>query len=224
VEDVKLKNTSSVKHTYGPVPSRRLRRSLGVDIVPYKICNYDCIYCQLGKTKNKTIERKEYISPTDILSDLREYLKSINPPDYISISGSGEPTLNSSIEEVLAKIIDKINPDKIQVYTVARPPAEDFAFGVNQSQLAECCKLIGNSAEIIANFTRVKYNDHQKSTMKDVLELISRRPCSIEDVVGGLSIQPNEVIKYVDVLISNGCIIELRHSEKIFYTNKKKGV
>ncbi|MBN1365011.1 MAG: radical SAM protein [Syntrophaceae bacterium] len=92
------------KYLYGPVPSRRLGRSLGVDIVPYKTCTYDCIYCQLGKTTNKTTERLDYVPVADILSELKEKLSAGVSCDYISIAGSGEPTLHASI----GKIIDKI--------------------------------------------------------------------------------------------------------------------
>ncbi|MBZ0265407.1 radical SAM protein [bacterium] len=89
---------------YGPVPSHRLGRSLGVDIVPFKTCSYDCIYCQLGRTNNKTIDRMEYVSINDVLDELVVKLRRINPPDYISIAGSGEPTLNSGIGDLILNI------------------------------------------------------------------------------------------------------------------------
>ena len=62
------------KHLYGPVPSRRLGLSLGVDIVPFKTCTLDCVYCQLGKTTCKTLERKEYVPVSEILDELQEVL------------------------------------------------------------------------------------------------------------------------------------------------------
>lgn len=94
-----------MKHTYGPVPSRRLGISLGVDLVPKKICTYDCIYCQIGRTTRQTIERREYVPPRSILRDVREALKEWGDTvDYFAISGSGEPTLNSAIGEVIRGI------------------------------------------------------------------------------------------------------------------------
>ena len=93
----------SYKYIYGPIVSKRLGRSLGVDIVPFKICNYDCLYCQLGRTKNKTNHRKEYVKITDVLQELKLKL-SETTPDYISIVGSGEPTLNSRIGELIKEI------------------------------------------------------------------------------------------------------------------------
>jgi wyosine [tRNA(Phe)-imidazoG37] synthetase (radical SAM superfamily) len=94
-----------VKHVYGPVPSRRLGRSLGIDLVPKKICTYDCIYCQIGKTKNQTIERAEYTPASSILRDVKKALsESGDEIDYIACSGSGEPTLNLAIGEVIQGI------------------------------------------------------------------------------------------------------------------------
>jgi wyosine [tRNA(Phe)-imidazoG37] synthetase (radical SAM superfamily) len=91
-----------VKHVYGPVPSRRLGRSLGIDLVPKKICTYDCIYCQIGRTTRQTIERKEYIPASSILRDCRKALhEGGGTVDYIACSGSGEPTLNLGIGEVI---------------------------------------------------------------------------------------------------------------------------
>ena len=94
-----------MKNIFGPVPSRRLGMSLGVDLIPYKTCSYDCIYCELGKTTEKTILRKEYISKDLLIRHLEEYLSLLqSPPDYITISGSGEPTLNSKIGEIIKEI------------------------------------------------------------------------------------------------------------------------
>ncbi|MBN1254700.1 MAG: radical SAM protein [Deltaproteobacteria bacterium] len=94
-----------MKYTYGPVPSRRLGRSLGVDLVPKKICTYDCIYCQIGRTTHQTIERKEYSPVRFILRDVKETLKEWHDKvDYVAISGSGEPTLNNAIGEVIDEI------------------------------------------------------------------------------------------------------------------------
>jgi len=94
-----------VKYTYGPVPSRRLGLSLGVDVVPRKVCTYNCIYCQVGKTTLHTTERREYIPARSILDDVRESLKDWGDKvDYIAISGSGEPTLNSKLGEIIRGI------------------------------------------------------------------------------------------------------------------------
>lgn len=89
-------------HIFGPVPSRRLGRSLGVDLVPFKTCSYDCIYCQLGQTTRKTTLRQEWVPLEDVLDELKQKLAT--RPDYITLSGSGEPTLYSRLEELIDRI------------------------------------------------------------------------------------------------------------------------
>ena len=92
------------RHLYGPVPSRRLGRSLGIDLVPFKTCTYDCVYCQLGRTTAKTLEREEYVAIEEVLVELEQKLNSGDIPDYISLAGSGEPSLNSGIGDLIRKI------------------------------------------------------------------------------------------------------------------------
>lgn len=93
-------------YLYGPVPSRRLGLSLGVDIVPLKICTFDCVYCQLGRSSTKTLERRKYVPIDAVLAELAGRIRSGLRADYITISGSGEPTLNSG----LGRLIDGIKP------------------------------------------------------------------------------------------------------------------
>ena len=96
--------TGEKKYLYGPVPSRRLGLSLGVDIVPFKVCTLDCIYCQLGKTSKKTLQRREYVPTEAVLTELSHRLAEGLEADFITISGSGEPTLNSQLGEIVAGI------------------------------------------------------------------------------------------------------------------------
>lgn len=91
-------------YVYGPVPSRRLGRSLGVDLVPFKTCSYDCTYCQLGRTTNKTVEPDEYVPADRVLDELGEKLKRGPRPDFIGLAGSGEPTLHARMGEVIAGV------------------------------------------------------------------------------------------------------------------------
>jgi wyosine [tRNA(Phe)-imidazoG37] synthetase (radical SAM superfamily) len=94
-----MDNARPGRHIFGPVPSRRLGRSLGVDVVPFKTCTFDCIYCQLGRTTKKTMERQEWVPIEEILRELRGKLAL--EPDYITIGGSGEPTLYSRIGDLI---------------------------------------------------------------------------------------------------------------------------
>ena len=104
------------KYLFGPVPSRRLGLSLGVDIVPFKVCTLDCVYCQLGKTTEKTIERRYSVPVEDVLSELKERLTCGLKADFITISGSGEPTLNIKLGEVI-KGIKKITRIPVAILT-----------------------------------------------------------------------------------------------------------
>ncbi|MCD6107286.1 MAG: radical SAM protein [Caldisericaceae bacterium] len=93
------------KYIYGPVPSRRLGISLGIDPIPLKVCSFNCIYCEVARTTLLTTERKEYIPSEKILLELKNFLKESNQHiDYITFSGSGEPTLNSKIGYMIKKI------------------------------------------------------------------------------------------------------------------------
>src|SRR4030043_1698001 len=102
---------------YGPVPSRRLGRSLGIDLIPHKICTYDCIYCQIGKTTKKTLLRKEYVPEKEVLEEVKTFLlKGSSSIDYLSLSGSGEPTLHSKIRSII-KTIKEITTIPVAVLT-----------------------------------------------------------------------------------------------------------
>ncbi len=94
--------TSRPRYVFGPVPSRRLGLSLGVDLVPFKTCTHDCIYCQLGRTTTQTAERADYAPVHEVLSQVRSALQNGPTPDAITLAGSGEPTLHSRIGDVLA--------------------------------------------------------------------------------------------------------------------------
>ena len=298
-------------YIYGPVPSRRLGRSLGVDLVPFKTCTYDCIYCQLGRTTNRTTQREVWI-PTDIvITQLKS--KLYTKPDYITISGSGEPTLFSTIGEIICKIkkvtdipiavltngsllwlpevrnslmsadlvlpsldagndqlfryvnrpyqdisfkrileglikfrdeytgmywlevfllsgvttvetwvnelahcIKMIGPDKVQVNTVTRPAVEDFAIPVPTNQLRAIANQLSEKAEIIVN-----HGIHEQygisADLKDVLILLRRRPCSVDDIALGLGLHRNAVLKYIEQLCSQKQV-QVRHTTQgLFY-------
>jgi len=97
------------KYLFGPVPSRRLGMSLGVDLIPKKVCSLDCVYCEVGPTTKLTTERREYILYDKVTSELEHYFANNPDPDYVTFSGSGEPTLNSRIGDVL-QFIKRLKP------------------------------------------------------------------------------------------------------------------
>ena len=305
--------TTTIKeYVYGPVPSRRLGRSLGVDLVPFKTCTYDCIYCQLGRTTHKTTQRKEWVPFDTVIDQVKGKLES--KPDYITLSGSGEPTLHSRIGEVISKIkemtdipiavltngsslwlpevrrslraadlvlpsldagsdclyryinrphpdipfgkmleglvkfrdeyaskywleilllggvttvetqvnalahaIKLIGPDKVHVNTVSRPPVEDFAMAVPLERLKEIASQLLVKTEIIIAKPGVHEQYETSARLQDILALLRRRPCSVEDIALGLGLHENAVVKYVEQLCSQQRVRLEYTSQGLFY-------
>ena len=92
------------QHIFGPVPSRRLGISLGLDVIPFKTCSLDCLYCECGPTNHLTIERQSFFPPALLLNELQSVLPNIPHLDYITFSGSGEPTLNADLGWLIEEI------------------------------------------------------------------------------------------------------------------------
>lgn len=105
------------EHLFGPVPSRRLGMSLGVDLVPHKVCSLNCVYCEVGRTTNLTIERREYVPLKAILAELKNYLDQKPELDYITFSGAGEPLLHNGIGKVISFIKESYPDYKLAVLT-----------------------------------------------------------------------------------------------------------
>ena len=104
---------------FGPIPSRRLGRSLGVNNIPHKVCSYSCIYCQVGRTSNKDIERKEYYNPEEIVKEVSDKLVALTgldeKVDFISIVPDGEPTLDMNLGYLIDLL--KLFGIKVAVFT-----------------------------------------------------------------------------------------------------------
>jgi wyosine [tRNA(Phe)-imidazoG37] synthetase (radical SAM superfamily) len=311
------KEPSERKYVFSPVPSRRLGRSLGVDLVPSKTCSFDCIYCDLGRTTHKTILRESYVKPEEIRRELELTLPALSKkPDYITLSGSGEPTLNQpigeiihnnkdltsislavltngslfSLEEVrkalvgadvvipsldavsdvtfqclnrphpslnikeiisgliqfrnqyrgqiwlevvfcrginddkgeierLKGVIERIQPDRVQLNTPVRPPAEEFAYPLSTSQLEEIRKQLGEKAEIISEFAAPLGEEFNSVKDTEILNLIKRRPCTTEDISKALGLRMDEVMKYLAYLTRTGSIRYRIYEHRCYYEN-----
>ena len=99
-----VKKSLKPQHIFGPVPSRRLGISLGLDIIPFKTCSLNCLYCECGPTNHLTIERQSFFPAGELIEELGSVLPHIPHLDYITFSGSGEPTLNSDLGWMIAEI------------------------------------------------------------------------------------------------------------------------
>jgi len=296
------------------VPSRRLGRSLGVDIVPPKVCSLDCIYCQLAGTTEKTIERKDYVDIEAVLAELKGGLAHGLKADFITISGSGEPTLNSRLGELIdgikkitgipvailtngtllyredvradcaradvvlpsldagdeqtfqkvnqphkgisieklidglcafrsefsgriwlevfiveglntdsvqiAKIrdaIERIRPDKVQLNTAVRPTAQMSVKRVKPEKLRDIATELGENCEVVADFSPGRRGKLAESKVEDVLSMLKRRPCSINDVCSGLGIHRNEALKYITHLKQQGVVDSEKKGGIVFF-------
>ncbi len=91
----------AMKIAFGPVPSRRLGRSLGIDVIPLKTCTYDCIYCQLGPTRRLSIRRRPFRRPQEVVAAVEEALEDRPEVDVLTFSGSGEPTLQLTLKAMI---------------------------------------------------------------------------------------------------------------------------
>ncbi len=298
-------------YVFGPVPSRRLGRSLGVDLVPLKTCSYDCIYCQLGRTTCKTVERKEWVELDTVVRQLERKLDT--GPDYITLSGSGEPTLFSRLDDAIARIkaitdipvavltngsllwqdevrqelaaadlvvpsldagdatmfrlinrphemisfeemldgliacrgqfrgeywlevvvvggynvlepelenlracIERIRPDRVQLNTVTRPPAEQYASRVPPERLQAIAATFSPPAEVIAEFHRVE-SARATAGREEILELLRRRPCSVDDIADGLGIHRTEAIKHLELLSGEELVETTSVDGRLYY-------
>jgi len=286
---------------FGPVPSRRLGRSLGVDCVPFKTCPYDCIYCQLGATTEKSITRRSFVPVDDVLNELAGKLET--NPDYITLAGSGEPTLYAELgllierikqrttipiavltngallscpdvrqallpadlvipsldagdeatfqrvnrphtgvtfeamiegirafraafngalwlevflirgltdndEQVrkIAELARAIGPDQVQLNTVTRPPTEPGTEAVPRQEMERFARFFGGNAEVIAQYGQPSHAPDATAHQHDVLEMLRRRPCTLEDICAGLQIHRAEALKYVNALLEAGAV------------------
>jgi len=160
-----------MKFIYGPVESRRLGLSLGISLNPYKICNFDCVYCQLGGTRQTVSERKAYAPVEDIVSELKFWLaynaQESAKLNFITLSGMGEPTLNTGIGEVI-KEIRKLSPAKVAVITNASKLSEPLV-----RQALVNADLIVPSLDAVDEVTFKKIDRSDSSV-------------HIEDVINGL--------------------------------------
>lgn len=306
---------NTVKYLYGPVPSRRLGRSLGIDLVPHKICTYDCIYCQIGKTTHKTLLRKEYAPAQEVLEEVHRFLKAENAPvDFLSLSGSGEPTLHANIglvikelkelaslpvavitngsllflEEVqqdllkadvvlpsldavspetflkinrplvgfsVEKVIEglvqfrkiyrgkiwleilfcrdvndhpaelnrmreailQIQPDQIHLNTVVRPPSETWAVPLSREEMERIRAFFGAKAILISEFDRHPLTRSEKKVKEEILNILRRRPLSLNDLSRGMGIQQEELRQHLESLLVQGAIRSRQFGNTTYY-------
>lgn len=302
-----------LRYVYGPVPSRRLGLSLGVDVVPLKTCTLNCVYCQLGPTPRPTVERRAYVPVRDVLDDVAVALRERPTPDFVTVSGSGEPTLHSGLGDLIdglrrltripvavitngtllwvpevraacakadvvlpsldagdpetfrrvnrphpeatferllsglkalraeydgqiwlevfivrgitdneeavrriARLAAETQPDRVQLNTAVRPAAKAEVQPVPAERMAALASLFDPPAEVIADYRGPHAGAHQAGA-DAVLEFLSRRPATVEDVAAGLDLKPNEVVKLVTELLRSGAVVQEEKAGRPYY-------
>lgn len=306
-----------MKYLFGPVNSRRLGLSLGIDLLPAKICNFNCIYCEVGPTTVFTCERKEYTPTREIIAEVDSFLATTGQAksiDVFTITASGEPTLHSGLGEIinhlkakttlpvavltngallyredvrqelmhadivipsldaareesfrkinrpaqcakLQEIIDglclfarnfrgelwleillskgindsaedlaalrqaliDIKPAKIQLNTVVRPPLEEFAKPLTETELEEISRQLPGTVEIIADFRKRKRENSRSAQKTELLEMLRRRPCTETDICEALNLDSNSTAQLLKELTASGEIAYSAHMGKIYY-------
>ena len=193
-------------YVFGPIASRRLGISLGVDLVPSKTCPLDCVYCEAGKTTNLTAERREYVPVDKVLEELDAVLAKHPKLDYVTFSGSGEPTLNSRIGDVVKFVKSKYPEYPVCLLTNA------MLFG-DEKLLAEIAdvdlvvpSLDGSNAEEFEKINRpVKGFDFDRFV--DDLERFTKNTKSRVDlelfIVPGINDSDASIARFVDLVQLN---------------------
>ncbi len=298
------KKPEGTRYVYGPVPSRRLGMSLGVDIVPPKICTLDCVYCQVGRTTEKSTTRRDFLDINAVLAELKDRLAQDVAVDYVTIGGSGEPTLNSRLGDLidgirritkipvailtngtllyrpdvradcakadvvvpsldagdaavfqkvnrpapdisidklvdgmrqfrreykgqiwlevfliegintdaeqiakLKRIIEEVRPDKVQVNSAVRPAAEKGIDAIAEERLAAIAQQLGPHCEVIGAAPPARSDRHVQHTRADVISMLKRRPCSVQDICTGLGITRSEALQHLTTLLETGAFV-----------------
>ena len=184
-----------MKYIFGPVFSRRLGLSLGVDLVPHKVCSMDCLYCEVGPTTEKTLERAEYVPLSGVISELREYLSFKPEIDYITFSGYGEPTLFSRLGE-LVDFLKENYPYRLALLTNASLLKRDDVLGEVRRIDVVLPSLDAGSEEVFRKLNRPVASLRLADVVEGIGRLIEETPCKvwIETLfVRGVNDSPEEV-------------------------------
>jgi wyosine [tRNA(Phe)-imidazoG37] synthetase (radical SAM superfamily) len=128
---------------------------------------------------------------------------------------AGMNTLNSDVKKI-ASVVSSINPDRIQLNTAVRPPAEDYVSAVSKEQLEELCQFFHPKAEVIGDYSS-KHVDSFQVNQEQICSMIQRRPCTIDQIVKAFNMHMNEVSKYLEKLTKANKIYSVRKNNDIYY-------
>ncbi|WP_456342975.1 radical SAM protein [Thermovibrio sp.] len=167
-----------MKYVFGPVFSRRLGLSLGVDLVPHKVCSMDCLYCEVGPTTEKTLERAEYVPLSGVISELKDYLSFKPEIDYITFSGYGEPTLFSRLGELIDFLKENYSY-RLALLTNASLLKRDDVLGEVKRIDVVLPSLDAGSEEVFRKLNRPVASLRLADVVEGIGRLIEETPCKV---------------------------------------------
>lgn len=319
-----------MKYLFGPVYSRRLGHSLGIDLLPPKICTLNCVYCEVGPTTELTCDRKEYVPTEEILKEIDQVLgqgAGGQPIDVFTLTAMGEPTLHTGIGKIIAYLksktdkpvavltngtlffdpkvraelsaadivipsldaarqesfervnqpasmvnleqvieglalfrrefrgelwleillvrdmndsledlvalqqaVRKINPTRIQLNTVARPPMDEHARPVTREKMEQAAAMLADGydgrVDILIDFQAIgkkedgkeKQARKQQALVEEIAAMLQRRPCPLEEIDKALHVQDLDLTREcVQMLVDTDRIEKIVHDDKEFY-------
>ena len=313
---------ASRSFVFGPVPSRRLGRSLGIDLLPCKMCSFDCIYCECGPTEHLTVKRFSEPSPNEVLSSLKAFVEAFQLVfDVITFSGSGEPTLyepigdlidlikrdfpsrpvavltngslfmdpsvrasllradivspsldapdealfrkinrphpsltweglvegliafrkeyrgiyrlevllikniNDSHEhlERIANVASRINPDVVDLTTIARPGTVSSLQGLSREEVEKCAEFFKDvPCSIVGGYLKKDVAQERKISPQmletQIVNLLARRPCSLDDLADSLGVPSRDASQILSRLTAERKVLAQEVNGKIFYS------
>jgi wyosine [tRNA(Phe)-imidazoG37] synthetase (radical SAM superfamily) len=157
------------------------------------------------------------ISFEQMLNGLVDFRREFRGEYWLEVFVVGAYTAISGEMAKVAKCVDHIKPDHVQLNTVTRPPAEKYAVGVSSQLLAGLKSIFNCPAEVIADFRGVHRQPEFIAGREDILNMLRRRPCSIDDIADGLRMHRNEVIKYIEELNAENLLEESLTADKLYY-------
>ncbi len=308
---------------FGPVPSRRLGRSLGVDVIPPKTCSYDCIYCESGRTTCLTLQRRVFVPPERVIRDLRRHFADQpGETDVLTLSSAGEPTLYEALGELLpmikksfphlplavltngsllwdpevrkdlsradivipsldavspevfrkinrpcegltieavleglqafrkeyrgrlrvevllvahlndqpteleklARVLEAVGPDSVELNTVVRPPAFPGVAGLSRDEMERALvRFSALNARIIGSYEAGGTCREGGGLERRVLDVLSRRPCNAAEMAQSLSVSLPRMEQAIEALLKSGSITAYRHEGILYYGPASRG-
>jgi wyosine [tRNA(Phe)-imidazoG37] synthetase (radical SAM superfamily) len=152
-----------------------------------------------------------------MLAGLVEFRRRFAKPIWLEVLLLRHLTATTTQLEKISYLVERINPDRVQLNTATRPPSEDFATAVPLEELKRVARVFAGRAEVIVDRAAAHHDEYCRARREDILNLLMRRPCALENVATGLRLHPNEVAKHLDELVRERVLACERDGEQVYY-------